>query len=165
MHGMSSLLGTFNCCYSFLFPALLPSAPTITTAVSQSSTSTTLIWTQPEEDFVDRFEIVASYQGDCTGVTYTSTWFLYGTARQHTLTGLKEFSNYTVTMVAVNDAGRTEQSSRSFVTMADGMYLSTIFTRLSCVNCDCLFFFQHSAPDGSPMNVTALATSPVSIII
>ena len=165
MHGVSSLLGTFNCCYLFLFPALLPSAPTITTAVSQSSTSTTLIWTQPEEDFVDRFEIVASYQGDCTGVTYTSTWFLYGTARQHTLTGLKEFSNYTVTMVAVNDAGRTEQSSRSFVTMADGMYLIAIFTRLSCVNCDCLFFFQHSAPDGSPMNVNALAISPVSIII
>ena len=112
----------------FLFPALLPSAPTFTTAVSQSSTSITLIWTQPVGEVVDSYEIVSSYQGECTGVTHTSTWFLYGTARQHTLTGLKEFSNYSVTMMAVNDAGKSEQSSRSFITMADGMYLSNICT-------------------------------------
>ena len=49
--------------------------------------------------------------------------------------------------------------------MADGMYFSTVFTRLTYINCDYLFFFQHLAPDGSPMDVTTLATSPVSIII
>ena len=42
------------------------------------------------------------------------------------LTGLKEFSNYTVTMMAVNDAGKSEESSRSVVTMADGEYLSKV---------------------------------------
>ena len=36
------------------------------------------------------------------------------------LTGLKEFSNYTITMVAVNDAGKSEESSTSAVTMTDG---------------------------------------------
>ena len=75
---------------------------------------------------VDSFEIVASYQGPCTGITHTSSWFLYGTARQHMLTGLKEFSNYTITMVAVNDAGKSEESSRSVVTMTDGEGLSKV---------------------------------------
>ena len=42
------------------------------------------------------------------------------------LTGLKEFSNYTITMVAVNDAGKSEESSRSVVTMTDGKYLSKL---------------------------------------
>ena len=75
---------------------------------------------------VDGFEIVVSYQGPCTGITHTSSWFLYGTTRQHTLTGLKGFSNYTVTMVAVNDAGKSEEHSRSVVTMTDGKYLSEV---------------------------------------
>ena len=75
---------------------------------------------------VDSYEIVVSYQGPCTGITHTSSWFLYGTARQHMLTGLKEFSNYTVTMMAVNDAGKSEESSRSVVTMTDGKYLSKV---------------------------------------
>ena len=110
------------------FVVLLASAPTITTAISHFPNSINLVWTQPLGEVVDSYEIVTSYQGDCTGVTHTSTWFLYGTARQHTLTGLKEFSNYSVTMMAVNDAGKSEQSSRSFITMADGMYLSNICT-------------------------------------
>ena len=110
-----------------MFPALLPSAPNITTAVSQSPTSIELRWTQPEEEVVDSFEIVATYQGPCTGFTHTSTCaILYGTARQHTLTGLKEFSDYTVTMVAVNTAGRSERSSKTVTTMTTGSYFSTI---------------------------------------
>lgn len=74
-------------------------------------------------EVVDSFEIEVSYHGPCAEFTHTSICnILYGTARQHTLTGLKEFSNYTVTMVAINDAGRSEQSSTNVVTMADGMY-------------------------------------------
>ena len=42
------------------------------------------------------------------------------------MTGLKEFSNYTVTIMAVNDAGKSEESSRSVVTMTDGKYLSKV---------------------------------------
>ena len=106
-----------------MFPALLPSAPNVTTAVSQSPTSIDLIWTQPVGEVIDSFAIEVSYQGPCAEFTHTSIWnILYGTARQHTLTGLKEFSDYTVTMVAINDAGRSEQSSTNVVTIADGMY-------------------------------------------
>ena len=46
-----------------------------------------------------------------------------GTTRRYILTGLQEFSNYTVTVVAVNDAGGSEESSENVVTMADGMYM------------------------------------------
>ena len=90
-----------------MFVVLLTSAPTIITAISLSPNSINLAWTQPEEEVVDSFEIVVSYEGLCIGYTHTSSWFLYGTARQHTLTGLQEFSNYTVTMVALNDAGKS----------------------------------------------------------
>ena len=108
------------------YVVLLASAPTISTANSLSPNSINLVWTKPAGEAVDSYEIVVSYQGPCTGITHTSSWFLYGTARQHMLTGLKEFSNYTVTMMAVNDAGKSEESSRSVVTMADGEYLSKV---------------------------------------
>ena len=57
---------------------------------------------------------------------YRDTATVGGTTRQHILTGLQEFSNYTVTVVAVNDAGRSEENSVNVVTMADGMYVCTI---------------------------------------
>ena len=41
------------------------------------------------------------------------------------MTGLKKFSNYTVTMVAINTAGRSERSSKTVATMATGSYFST----------------------------------------
>ena len=56
-------------------------------------------------------------------VHHTTT--VNGTTRQYTLTGLQEFSNYAVTVVAVNDAGRSGESNQSVATMADGMSLTT----------------------------------------
>ena len=66
---------------------------------------------------------MVSYLGPCTGLTHTSTCnILYGTARQHTLRDLQEFSNYTVTIRAENVVGRGEKCSTSVVTMADGKF-------------------------------------------
>ena len=62
-----------------------------------------------------------SYQGLCSGFNHTNTTTVDGTTRQYTLTGLQEFSNYTVTVVAVNDAGRSGGSSVNVVTLPDGM--------------------------------------------
>ena len=59
-----------------------------------------------------------------------------GTTRQYTLTGLQESSNYTVTVVAVNGAGRSEESSENVVTMADGMYLTTIVWKFVYCNAE-----------------------------
>ena len=70
---------------------------------------------------MDSYEVSFSYQGPCSGFNHTSTTSVNGTTRQYILTGLQEFSNYTVTVVAVNVAGRSEGSSQNVVTMADGM--------------------------------------------
>ena len=70
---------------------------------------------------MDNYEVSFSYQGPCSGFNHTNTTAVNGTTRQYTLTGLQEFSNYTVTVVAVHGAGRSEESSDSALTMADGM--------------------------------------------
>jgi len=90
-------------------------------AVSQSPTSINLTWTQLEGDVVDSYELSFSYQGPCSGFNHTKTTTVDGTTRQYTLTELQEFSNYTVTVVAVNGAGRSERTSKNAVTMENGM--------------------------------------------
>ena len=72
---------------------------------------------------MDSYEVSFSYQGPCSWFNHTNTTTVNGTTRQYTLTGLQEFSNYTVTVVAVNGAGRSEESSQNVVTMADGTYV------------------------------------------
>ena len=85
-----------------------PSAPTVTMAVSLSPTSITLTWTQPVGEVVDSYELSFSYKGPCSGFNHTNTTTVNGTTRQHTLTGLQEFSNYIVTITAVNTALQAE---------------------------------------------------------
>ena len=87
---------------------------------TQSPTSITLTWIQPGDEVVDSYEVSFSYQGPCSGFNHTNTTTVAGTTRQYTLTGLQEFSNYTVTVVAVNGAGRSEESSENIVTIGDG---------------------------------------------
>ena len=70
---------------------------------------------------MDNYEVPFSYQGPCSGFNHTNTTTVDGTTREYTLTGLQEFSNYTVTVVAVNGAGRSEESSENVVTMSNGM--------------------------------------------
>ena len=76
---------------------------------------------------MDSYEVSFSYQGPCDGFDHTNTTTVNDTtSKQYTLTGLQELSNYTVTVVAVNDAERSEESSESIVTMADGMHVSSM---------------------------------------
>ena len=88
--------------------------------VSQSSTSLTLTWTQPEGEIVNSYEMVFSYQGPCDSFTHTSTTTVDGTTRQYTLTRLQEFSTYTVNITAANVGGRSAVTSQSVTTRADG---------------------------------------------
>ena len=70
---------------------------------------------------MDSYEVSFSYQGPCSGFNHTNTTTVDGTTRQYNLTGLQEFSNYTVTVVAENGAGRSGGSSVNVVTLANGM--------------------------------------------
>ena len=75
---------------------------------------------------MDNYEVSFSYQGPCSGFNHTNTTTVNGTTSQYTLTGLQEFSNYTVTVVAVNGTRRSEESRENVVTMADGMCVGSI---------------------------------------
>ena len=45
-----------------------------------------------------------------------------GTAREYTLQNLQEFSDYNITITAVNDAGRSIQSKITVTTVLAGKY-------------------------------------------
>ena len=134
--------------HCFPVPVPVPSAPTITMAVSQSPTSINVSWTQSEGEVVDSYEVSFSFQRSCDEFNHTNTTTVAGTIRQYTLTGLQEFSNYTVTVVAENGAGRSGESSENVVTMADGMsvYTKTFNTYCIMQNFEALqniFFIFH----------------------
>ena len=95
-------------------------------AVLLSPTSINLTWTQPDGEVVDSYEVSFSFKRSCDGFNYTNTTTVNGNTRQYTLTGLQEFSNYTVTVVAVNGTRRSRRSSVNIATMGDGMSGSTI---------------------------------------
>ena len=66
------------------------------------------------------YELVFSYQGPCDSFTHTSTTTVDGTTRQYTLTGLQEFSTYTVNITAANVGGRSAVTSQSVTTRGAG---------------------------------------------
>ena len=76
---------------------------------------------------MDSYEVSFSYQGPCNGFNHTNTTTVDVTTRQYTLRGLQEFSNYTVTVVAINVAGRSGGSSENVVTLPDGMLECKIY--------------------------------------
>jgi len=86
----------------------------------QSPTSVALTWIPVTGEVVDSYEITFSYQGPCSGITLTNTTTAGATSRSHTQTGLQEFSNYIVSMAAVNSGGRGTQA-QMVTTMSSGI--------------------------------------------
>ena len=75
-------------------------------------------------EIVDNYEITFSYQGPCSGYIHANTVIVDGATRQHTLTGLQEFSTYTISITAMNGGGRSVTISQSVTTVAAGrLYL------------------------------------------
>ena len=76
---------------------------------------------------MNSFDIVFSYQGPCDRFTHTRTTTVDGTTRLYTLTGLQEFSTYTINITAANDGGRSAVTSPSVTTIAAGRsYFSSV---------------------------------------
>ena len=107
------------------YTVALPNAPTNLTYSSQSPTSITLSWEQPAGDTVDRYDIVYTYQGGCSDYTQPEnmTTVNDGSAREHVLQNLKEFSNYSINITAVNDAGQSMQTTLTVTTQSAGRYI------------------------------------------
>ena len=89
-------------------------------AVSQSPMSIMFNWTQPVGEIVENYEIAFSYQGPCSGYLHADITIVDGATRQHTLTGLQEFSSYTISITSVNGGGRSATTSQNVTTVAAG---------------------------------------------
>ena len=101
-----------------------PSSPTNLASPSQSPTSITLSWDQPAGD-ADRYDIVYTYQGGCSDYTQPKNMATVndGTARDYTLQNLQEFSDYNITIAAVNEAGLSMQTRITATTQSAGRYI------------------------------------------
>ena len=97
-------------------------------ASAQSPTSVALTWTPVTREQVDSYEITFSYQGPCSGITLTNTTTVGAAIRSYTQDGLQEFSNYTVSVAAVNSGGHGTQTQ-----MVTYCMLSMKFSRLYSV--------------------------------
>ena len=106
----------------------MPSAPTII-FTTPSSTSISIIWTQPDEDVVDSYTI--SYSSSVTGCTGVAGGIgsdkvtgISGSERTHSLTSLEENTQYSITISAVNGAGTSAMSPMTITnTPVTGNYL------------------------------------------
>ena len=96
-----------------------PSSPTIVMTTPQS-TSIMFTWTQPDGNVVISYEIAYSYHGSCTGLPVAQNFIVNGGTREYTVLGLQEFSEYTITLTAVNRAG-SNLDSRTLTTLPSGI--------------------------------------------
>ncbi len=93
---------------------VIPSSPLISTPQA-TSTSVTITWTQTIGDVVDSYTISYSFRViGCDGVSCSTgnsnIMGIDGSTRMYTLSGLKEYTEFTITLTAVNGAGSTSVS-------------------------------------------------------
>jgi len=115
-------------------------------ATAQSPTSVVLTWTPVTGEQVDGYGITFSYQGPCSGITLTNTATVGATSRSHTQTGLQEFSNYIVSVAAVNSGGRGTQT-QMVTTMSSGIGIMLKVISLLSLLCQTLHSLKHSGAD------------------
>ena len=105
-----------------MFTVSVPSSPTNLASPSQSPTSITLSWEQPAGDAVDRYDIVYTYQGGCSDYTQPENMATVndGIAREFTLQNLQEFSDYNISVAAVNGGGTSPAATAVATTASSG---------------------------------------------
>ena len=88
-----------------------------------NSTSIHLSWTQQDDDYIESFEITHSYQGPCSpGDPALFNMSLHdNTTWEYNVTGLEEFSNYIISITAVNRAGRSQTANIAAETLTTGI--------------------------------------------
>ena len=101
-------------------------APVNVASPSQSPTFITLSWEQSAGDAVDNYIIVYTYQGRCSDYTQPEnmTTVNNGSARMYTLKNLQGFSDYVITVTAVNTGGGSTSDMITATTMANGMHFT-----------------------------------------
>eukprot|EP00731_Ephydatia_muelleri_P019044 Em0011g1084a len=88
---------------------MIPSTPSLTIA-QVASTSITVMWSQPGGEIGTTYTLSHTYQGPCAGAGGGGSVSV-GTATQYTITGLQEFSAYTLTITASIGVGSSPPAS------------------------------------------------------
>ena len=70
---------------------------------------------------MDSYEITYSYQGPCPGAAQSESGSISGNRRQFIAADLHEFSNYTITIIALNGAGNSPPETTTIATLPKGM--------------------------------------------
>eukprot|EP00731_Ephydatia_muelleri_P012812 Em0007g122a len=88
---------------------LIPSTPSLTIA-QVTSTSITVMWSQPGGEIGTTYTLSYTYQGPCAGAGGGGSVSV-GNATQYTITGLQEFSAYILTITASIGVGSSPPAS------------------------------------------------------
>ena len=107
--------------FTHCFSSPLVPTPTNFQSSSQNVTSITLSWSLPSGN-VDSFEIAYTYQGGCSGYTQPENMATVndGTAREYALQNLQEFSDYDITITALNGADESASVITTATTLSSG---------------------------------------------
>ena len=124
-----------------------------------TATSITITWTQITNIFIDRFEVTYSYTvwrcSASPSASHTDS-ISDGTMRSHTLSGLNEDSDYTITVRAINDAG-SSMATTTATTDTSGNHMNLIIT--------ILHVSTPTAPSAGPTSVTRGTVGVMDITI
>ena len=105
-----------------MYAGLRPGPVTGLQVTTRTDTTLHIIWTVSADIHIDRFEVTYNYTVNrCSappGAQRTDT-ITAGSTRSHTLTGLNEDSNYSITVRAINNEGST-MATVSANTLASG---------------------------------------------
>ena len=92
------------------------------TLVSTRSTSVTLKLSQAERDEVHTYMIVLTYLGPCRRGNSFSANKSSSMEEFMIITSLEEYSNYSISVIAINGAGPSSPANTSIVTLSSGKY-------------------------------------------
>lgn len=79
-----------------------------------------------ESDNVTKYEVVYSYAGDCSEINHDIIMAdIRGSNSSYNITGLGEYLNYSITLTAVNDTGRSPPNKIFAVTLPTSMHFTS----------------------------------------
>ena len=133
----------------------VPSTPSLT-ITQVTSTSITVMWSQPGGEIGTTYTLSYTYQGPCAGAGGGGSVSV-GTATQYTITGLQEFSAYTLTITASIGVGSSPPASVLVNTSSAGESDDLITRWLT----PCL----PIAPSAPPNNLTEVNKTSSSVTI
>ena len=135
----------------------VPSPPSLTIA-PVTSTSITVMWSQPGGEIGTTYTLSYTYQGPCAGAGGGGSVSI-GHATQYTITGLQEFSAYILTITASIGVGSSPPASVLVNTSSAGESDDLITRWLTP------FPSLPTAPSAPPNNLTEVTKTSSSVTI